>query len=296
MAKKTKLAVIGLDTSHSVEFPRLLQGDAPEKVSGMEAVTCLRFPSPFQTEEQQDGRQKILEGWGIRVTRDFTEAVQGVDGILLEINDPAQHWKYFRKCASLGIPVFIDKPLARNLSDGWKIVRHAEKKGLAVWESSSLRFSPDLAAARKEAGEPVLCSIYGAMGIAAAGSSLIWYGCHTFQMLQQIMGTGAQTAQAMKTERGVVTVVEYGEGRRGVVESITGQYHYGGRIQSNDKVVPFHVDAHRLYYHLMLAIRDFFRKGTIAVPLRDALEVQAIMEAAEKSLSTGKRQKIRFVK
>ena len=37
---------IGLDTSHSVEFPRRMQApDCPEKnkVEGLKAVTCLRF-------------------------------------------------------------------------------------------------------------------------------------------------------------------------------------------------------------------------------------------------------------
>lgn len=293
MAKKPfALAIIGLDTSHAIEFPRLLQGDAPKMVDGLRAVTCLRFPSPFQTEEQQDGRQKTLEGWGVRVTRDFADAVAGVDGIMLEINDPAQHWTYFRQCADLKLPVFIDKPLAKNLADARKIVRLAEEKGMRTWESSSLRFSPDLAAARAAVGDALLCSVYGAMGIAAAGSSLVWYGCHSFQMLHQIMGNGAVSAQALQTSRGVVTVVEYGEGRRGVVESITGQYHYGGRIQSKEKVVPFQSNAGGLYYYLMLALREFFLTGAIPVPLRDALEVQAIMEAAEKSLASGQAQKV----
>ena len=46
-----KVAIIGLDTSHSVAMPKLMNDPACEpdmKVPGMKAVTCLRFETPFQ--------------------------------------------------------------------------------------------------------------------------------------------------------------------------------------------------------------------------------------------------------
>jgi hypothetical protein len=47
------------------------------RVKGVIPVACLRFPSPFQSEAGQDKRQAQLEEWGVRVTRDFDEAVGG---------------------------------------------------------------------------------------------------------------------------------------------------------------------------------------------------------------------------
>lgn len=290
---KLKLAIIGLDTSHSVALPNLLQGNAPRKIAGMKAVTCLRFASPFYTEEGQDGRQADLEGMGIKVTRSFADAVRDVDGIMLEINDPAQHWKYFRKAAEVGKPIFIDKPFAGSLADARKIVALAKKKRLRVWSASSLRFDTAMADAAKSAGDPLICQVYGAMGIAAAGSSLLWYGCHEFEMLEQVMGCGAVSVMAVEDAKGIVTIVDYGKKGRGLIESNTKNYSYGGRVQGSQGSFPFTVDSSNLYFGLMQRMRQFFVKGETPVALKSSFEVQAIIDAAERSLRSGKREKVR---
>ena len=114
MSGDIKVSLIGLDTSHTIQFAkRMADADCPPelKVDGLRAVSCLRFPTPFQDEEGLDNRQKQLEKWGIPVTRDFEEAVADCDAIMLEINDPTYHVEYFTRCTELGKPVFIDKPL-----------------------------------------------------------------------------------------------------------------------------------------------------------------------------------------
>ena len=101
MKEEIRVAIIGLDTSHSVEFPRRMQApDCPEKnrVEGLRAVTCLRFETPFTNKQVLDERQKQLEAWGVKVTEDFDEAVSDCDAIMIEINDPAYHLEYFKKC------------------------------------------------------------------------------------------------------------------------------------------------------------------------------------------------------
>jgi len=53
MCKEVKVAVIGLDTSHTIEFTRRMQAlDCPEdqKVLGMKVVRCMRFSTPFTDE------------------------------------------------------------------------------------------------------------------------------------------------------------------------------------------------------------------------------------------------------
>ena len=64
MKEEIRVALIGLDTSHSVEFPRRMQApDCPEqlRVEGLRAVSCLRFETPFTNKQILDERQKQLE-------------------------------------------------------------------------------------------------------------------------------------------------------------------------------------------------------------------------------------------
>ena len=68
MTKTSKVAIIGLDTSHAVEFPKLMQDPAvpaEKRVSELKATRCLRFETPFQNREGLDRRTQYLESIGI---------------------------------------------------------------------------------------------------------------------------------------------------------------------------------------------------------------------------------------
>ena len=140
------VAMIGLDSSHTIEYTRRMQDPgypAANRVSRIRTATCLRFPSPFQSEPDQDKRQAILEGWGVRVTRDFDEAVAGCDAIFMPINDPAAHLPWFERCAALGKPVFLDKPMADSIASGRRIAALAAEHGVPFFSTSSLRYDID---------------------------------------------------------------------------------------------------------------------------------------------------------
>ena len=290
--EKIKVAIIGLDTSHSVELPRLMCSPdvKPEmKIEGMTVTACQRFETPFQNKEGLDKRQAQLEQWGIKVTECFDQAVSDCDAIMIEINDPAYHLEYFEKAATLGKPIFLDKPLAGTLEEGRKIVEMAKKHNLRVFSGSSLPLTPTIPVAlEKLGGAVVMGQTFGALGNAPAGDSLIWYGVHSFEMLQRLLGCGAEKVFAVENDVSVVSSIVYSGGRRGVVESIRGMWAYGGRVQSAEKAEFFHVDSSKLYYHLMTHIRTFFQGGPTPIPMEQTFEGLAMMCAARKSIETGK--------
>lgn len=290
-----KVAIIGLDTSHSIEYPRRMQApDCPDdqRVEGLRAITCLRFETPFQNKQGLDARQAQLESWGIKVTTAFEEAVSGCDAIMLEINDGAYHLEYFRKVAALGLPVFLDKPLAATLADGREILRLLQKHNTRVWSGSSLPFCPEIDATRKRFTEISRAQVYGALGQAPAGDSLIWYGVHTYEMLQRIMGPGARAVRALETKGSIIAVVDYGNGREGVVEAICSQWLYGGRIHGivnkEPQVVPFVCDSIFSYRDLLRATKAFFSGASAPVDMRSTFEGLAMMAASREAIATGK--------
>lgn len=289
-----KVGIIGLDTSHSVEFPRRMQApDCPEadRVAGLKAITCLRFETPFQNKEGLDKRQAQLEAWGIKVTESFDQAASGCDAYLLEINDGSYHLEYFRRLAALGKPIFLDKPLATTLADGREILRLAAQHKTRVWSGSSVPFSPGLAEALEPFGPIHLGHVFGALGKAPAGDSLIWYGVHAFEALQRIMGPGARTVTAHEHAAEIVSLVDYGNGRQGVVECVPGCYTYGGRVHGLDKAGKPLMKTFGLpvsYPALVGAIQRFFEGGPAPVSLEASFEGLAMMAAARESIETGK--------
>ncbi len=291
MSGEIRIGMVGLDTSHSVAFTKCLQAPdvaADQKVGGARVVSCMRFETPFQDKNGLDGRQKQMEEWGVAVTEDFDEAVAECEAIMLEINDPAYHLEYFRKCVPLGKPIFLDKPMADNTTNARAIYKLAKENNLRVFSSSSLRFVPGLIESCKAIPKADYAYTYGALGKAPAGSSVVWYGVHAFEMLERAMGQGAIGVFARRDKAGVVCTIEYPDNRRGIVELTEGSSAYGGCLRDKGKAAPYVCDNSRLYPDQLVKVIEFFNGAEPAASLEDALEVTAMLDAAERSTQSGK--------
>lgn len=295
MPSEIRVAMIGLDTSHSIEFAKRIQApDCPadQKVAGMRVTSCLRFETPFQNKDGLDARQKQLESWNIPVTESFDSAVKDCDAVLLEINDASYHKEYFERVAALGKPVFIDKPLADTFTNGKAMYDLAKKKALRCFTASSLRFSKDLDAAKAAVKDPLLAYAYGPLGKAPAGSSIVWYGVHTFERLNHALGRGAKSVTVSKDALGVVAAVEYDGPRRGIAELTEGLWAYGGTLRTKEKSASYTVDPTYTYRDLVAAIGSFFAGKEAPVSMEDGLEIMAMLDAAERSFQSEKKEAI----
>ncbi|HOJ12821.1 MAG TPA: Gfo/Idh/MocA family oxidoreductase [Clostridiales bacterium] len=290
-----KVAIVGLDTSHSVEFARRMNDpncDPKIKVNGLKAVSCMRFETPFQDKNGLDARQKQLEGWGVKVTESFDECVADCDAIMLEINDPAYHLEYFEKAIKLGKPVYLDKPMADTYASGKAIYEMGKKNNIKVFSASSLRFVTAVVEAKKELNNPEFVSVYGALGDAPAGSSVVWYGVHTMEMLQKLMGPGAVSLKAVQDDKGVVCFVKYKNGSRGIAELNNGSYIYGGAVRTKEKAFHYTVDMSMAYTLELIEIAKFFNGEEPSASFEDTLEVMDLLDTAQRSLDSDKEEKL----
>lgn len=293
-----KVAIIGLDTSHSISFPKCMQApDCPEpdKVPGMRAITCLRFLTPFTNTETLDKRQQQLEAWGVKVTTRLDEALEGCDAILLEINDGSLHREYFNKVAALGKPVFLDKPLATTLEDGRAIIALMHKHKTRVWSGSGLPFCPEVGEVAARVPNVRYGHVFGVLNKAPAGDGLIWYGVHVFETLQRLMGPGARTVRAVENDNGIVSVIDYGNGRQGLIETLSHCKHYGGCAQSDTDTAPFIVKDSASKRPVINEIRKYFEGGPAPVDMATTFEGLAMMVAARQSITTGQAVPVTLV-
>ncbi len=287
-----KVAIIGLDTSHSVEFPKLMLDKKVEeayRVPGLLPTRALRFDTPFQSKAGLDERQAYLESLGMMVTEDFDTAVADCDAVLLEINDASFHLPYFRKCVDLGKPVFLDKPFADTLENSRIIRDLAAQHNVPFFTASCLRFCQETQAAHKAVPAPMEGMVWGPVGKAAAGSSIVWYGVHAVEMIQLLMGRGARTVQVTTSANGYLLSLGYGDERKATVSLTQGLYDYGGLLRTPGREPHlFHEPITEHFYRpLLLEIESFLRTGKMPVGLEDGFEVMAILEAAERSVQSG---------
>jgi hypothetical protein len=290
--KVLKVAMIGLDSSHTVEFARRMQDPEyteMERVSGLKTVACVRFPSTFQSEPNQDERQKIMEGWGVKVTRNLDEAIADCDAIMIPINDPALHLEWFERCAPLGKPIFLDKPMADSIASGRRIAALAVEHKVPLFSTSSLRYDADFCAALATNPESETAYVFGPLGIAPAGSHVVWYGVHVFEMVVAALGTGALTVRASRDPSGLVINVSYPDDRRGIAELTIGNYRYGGVLRNRaDLIAAYNVTGGAKFYDATLRkVEEFFRSGKTPVPVAETLEVMGLLDAADRASKSG---------
>jgi hypothetical protein len=286
--------MVGLDTTHSVEFTSRMQAKnyaEDQKVEGMKVVNCLRFPSVFRSEPEQDEWQKQMEEMGVKVTRNLSDVLEGTDAIMMEIEDPALHLEYFRKVADAGKPVFLDKPPADTLKDAVAIADIAKKKNVKIFSASSLRFAPQVLEAKKEAPVPRTVMAMGPVAQEIPnGSPIVWYGVHTVETYQAIIGIGAKKVLAKKDTLGYTAIIEYSDSRRGIVQLNENDWRWAFQVQTKELLKFYSIDATYLYTDLLKKTREFFEGGEAPVALEDTLEIQAILNAIDESVRIGKEQ------
>lgn len=284
------VAIIGLDSSHSVEFCRRLQSPdcSPElRVAGMKVVRCVRMPSPFRSESHQDLWQTRLESWGVEVTRRMEDAGEDVDAFMVLNTDPAAHWPSMQGIAGLGKPVYLDKPPADTPANARAIGRLISEHGLRIFSASALRFAPELTALRSRLRDRQAVRCVGALDAAAAGSSIVWYGIHAVEMLQQVVGIGAKSLSAHQDERGILVDLRHGDGRRATIQLNRGDSHYTAFPEGEDSREFLPINFEPLYTILLNRMLAFFGGGTPPVSWEQSLEAQDILDAIERSLEAG---------
>ena len=145
-----KVGIIGLDTSHSVAFTRLINNPEDEDMKGYRVTTA--YPYGSRTIESSysriPGYIEDMKKSGVMIADSIEELLNLVNVVLLTTNDGNLHLEQSLQVFRAGKPVFIDKPVAGSLEDAIAIYRAAKQYDIPVFSSSSLRWSKNSYALR----------------------------------------------------------------------------------------------------------------------------------------------------
>jgi Oxidoreductase family, NAD-binding Rossmann fold len=283
-----RAGIIGLDTSHVVAFTRVLNAASPKpELAGVRVVAAYPGGSPDvpSSRDRLAGfTQELRDHLNVKIVGSIDELLAQVDVVLLESVDGRPHLEQARPVFRARKPVFIDKPVAGTLADAVEIFRLARDSNTPCFSSSSLRFSPAMAALRHNAkvGDVLGCDTFGPCPLEAHHPDLFWYGIHGVEALFTIMGTGCETVSRTQTEGGELVVGVWKGGRIGTFRGIRhGHASYGATVFGSGGVVQGGGDGG--YEPLIVEIVKFFKTGEPPVSALETLEIFAFMEAADES-------------
>ena len=285
-----KIGMIGLDTSHCLEFTKLLNADSPDpQLAGCRIVAVYPKGSPdieSSVSRVPDYTVKIKE-MGVEVIDDLPAMLQRVDAVLLETNDGRPHLAQATAVIEAGKPLFIDKPVAGSLADAIAIYRLARDRRVPVFSSSALRFGAAVQAVRGGSiGEVTGCDAWSPCELEPTHPDLFWYGIHGCELLFTAMGPGAKTVTRTKTADFEFVTGVWADGRIGTFRGIRrGAGGYGGFAFGTKGTAS--LGGFDGYKPLVVEIVKFFRTGTPPVDPEETLDLYAFMEAADESKRQG---------
>jgi predicted dehydrogenase len=288
------VGIIGLDTSHVIEFTKIFNDvSAPNHVPGVQVVAAFKGGSP-DIKESWDRVDKytadLQSNWKVQIVDSIPALCSMVDAILLESVDGRTHLGQLKAVLAAHKPVFIDKPLAANYKDAREIARLASAAGVPWFTSSPLRYWEETQRlkADPESGGIVGSSVYGPSFLEPHHTDLTWYGIHAVEILYTIMGPGCETVTRVNTPDTDVVVGKWKDGRIGVMRGIrNGPYEFGITLFGAKAILRSKPGPTDYYHPLLVEVAKFFRTHESPVDPQETLEMFAFMEAADVSKARG---------
>jgi predicted dehydrogenase len=291
-AKKLKVGIIGLDTSHVVVFTSYLNNPkAKGAVADIRIVAAFPGGSPDlpASRDRVAGYTKELrEKFGVEIVDSIEALLPKVDVVLLESVDGRPHLQQIKPVLKAHKPVFVDKPVAGSLADAIQIFQLAKESHVPCFSSSSLRFSRGIAGLRNDpkVGTVLGCDVHGPCSLEPHHPDLFWYGVHGVEMLFTIMGTGCESVVRIHTKDTELVTGTWKGGRVGTFRGIRkGKSGYGGTVFGEKAIAT--IGQYDGYEPLVMEICKFFQTGIAPVSADETLEIFAFMEAADESKRQG---------
>ena len=280
-----RIGIIGLDTSHSLAFTKLLFEAKGDEYNGYKVTAAY----PFGSKELALSKERIplqtaeIKKYNVKVVDSISALLDEIDVVLLETNDGRLHLEQALEVIKAKKTLFIDKPMAASLKDAIAIFKAAEQYQVPVFSSSSLRFMTAVVDIRNNKYGKVLgAETFSPATIEPSHPDLFWYGIHGVETLFALMGTGCKTVTRYYTKDTDVVVGVWDDGRIGTFRGTrNGKQDFGGTCFCENETV--NVGPYLGYQPLLKEIISFFETGKVPVSAAETLEILAFMEAADES-------------
>jgi predicted dehydrogenase len=259
-------------------------------------IVCA-FPGGTKDWEVSAGRvekytRQLRDEFGVKILESPEAVAEAVDLLFITAVDGRTHLDYVRKTIAHRRPTFIDKPFAVSSVDAREMFNLAEQHDAPMMSCSSLRYAQSLEAALADDshGAIVGADAFGPMPIEPTQGGLFWYGIHTVEMLNRVMGRGCREVRATTTEKHELIAAAWPDGRVASLHGLRGAHHgFGITIHRAKGFQPVDCAAgKRSWYASMLdAILRSLPRGKSDVDPKDTLEIIRFIEAANESRTTG---------
>lgn len=259
---------------HTNYYPEMLHEAAAQ--FGIDAkITCV-----WAEQDAPNGKTTTqwCEEFGIPSVDTYEALIEQVDAIMVMCADDCYpHEALAQKALKSGKRVFCDKTFASTLEAAIRMFDLAQAHGTKLYSSSAKRYNPTIleyCAARE--GKTAFCATMGP-------GDMVNYSIHQYEMIQTVMGCGAQSCIGYERDNLKQLLYMYEDGR--AANFILAPKAVFKLSVSNAVEDTMDLDVHEYVYpdffHDMLR---FFAGGDTPVSREATLEIMAMQQAGRAAL------------
>jgi len=287
------VGLVGLDMSHALEFTRRLNDpDNLEHVPGARVIAGWPGGSKdFSLSWSRVGKftAEIRDQYGVAILDSPEALAERVDLVLITAADGRVHRLLFDRVLPFKRPIFIEKPLTTCSHEAREMFRIAAEAGVPLMSCSTARFGEPLhAALAADLGAIIGCDVFGPMPEEPTQPGLFWYGVHSIEVLNVVMGRGCRRVQACRNDDVDFMIGTWEDGRVATFRGLRkGEWKFGMTLH-RERGVQFVDLIHNSWFSQTLKlILENLPRGKPPVDPEDTLEIIRIIEAANASRVSG---------
>jgi predicted dehydrogenase len=176
-----RIGLIGTESDHADDFLKLLNRETRYPDLG---VTTIWGSGAERTEQ-------LAKAFGVAIATAPEDMLGQVDAVIVGDRHGDDHLPHALAFIAVGLPVFVDKPLACKLSDAVAMLDAADKSGALLTSASPLRWQRDtdeMTASVRKLGRPDKIVATGTFYPDSEYGGLIFYGIHATELALQLAG------------------------------------------------------------------------------------------------------------
>ena len=286
-----RIAFLGCENSHADTFLEIMR-----KYSEFKDVETVGVYS-----DDTQAAKKLSEKYGVPVLNDYNDALGRVDGVMVTARHGQKHLQYVREYLKKGVSAFIDKPITISEQDALELVSLAKAHGVGLVGGSSCRLDACVKRFKNEHETDVGGKTLG--GLVRAPIDLhneyggfYFYAQHLVEIVEQIYGRKPLSVRTNRNGRTIHVLFGYADyDITGVFTDRSYQY-YLSRFTDSASVSdsfspggdnPCFYEEFQEFYNLLNG------KGGVS-SWDDFIAPVFVMNAIERTLLSGKEEKIRY--
>jgi predicted dehydrogenase len=292
MAYKFRVGILGTENSHAMAFTRNI--NLPDE-NGSLRYPDFRVTALYAAEKAPSEAIAAACGDDIVIYDSVESMVGKVDCVMVTARHGRYHLPFALPFIEAGCPAFIDKPFAISPFDARTLVSAAAAAGVPLCGGSGCKYSRDLLALKEELDSGKYGAVTSAVlnfpaDLGSEYGGFYFYASHLVEMTTALFGCDVRTVNAME-KNGFLTAVA-GYDKFNSVMNFAKNSRYFAVIYAEKDIIIREIGIADIYAAEVRHFTEMVRTGVSPLTEKQLIAPVFIMNAIERSLSTGKTEKV----